>query len=547
MTSPRAALYARYSTDQQREASIADQLHAARRLAAQLGAEIVAEASDAAISGQAMANRPGFQEVMALARTGAIDLVLCEHTDRLTRDGGHAYDVYYDLAAQGVRIHTVNQGEIGLMHVGTSGLMSALFIDELRKKVRRGLEGVVREGRYTGAPAYGYRAAVAYDAAGERLRGLREIVPEEAEVVRRIFADTAAGLTAGEIVAALNREGVRTRTGRPWNRAAIHGRVDLPTGILRNELYRGRLVWGRVAKRKDRRTGKSTAAPNPAELQHRPAPDLRIVSDELWDAAHARLAARAQGEAKARRGSRRGPTLLGGLIRCGCCGGRMVSAGPKDLIRCSGRALYGQPCDNARTPSYAQVQARVLASVQANLLHPDVVAEAVRAYREAEAEAQAAAGRDRAHLQRQLTDARRRQAQLVARWEAEPDMPWAAIAPRHAELQTRIDDLTQALDAASHAEAAPETNKVATLPGAAAHHYRKAVEALADLASRPQDDTTLTAPDAAAREAVRALIDDVRIYPRAGRGQYAVDLTANLAPLLFSEPMRVAENGRIRL
>src|SRR4051794_10220569 len=83
----RAALYARFSTDQQSAASIPDQLALCRAHAARLGATVAdGDAfSDAAISGYATANRPGFNELMAGARAGRFDLVIAEHTDRLSR------------------------------------------------------------------------------------------------------------------------------------------------------------------------------------------------------------------------------------------------------------------------------------------------------------------------------------------------------------------------------------------------------------------------------------------------------------------------------
>lgn len=543
----RAALYARYSTDMQRAASIADQLHACRRLAAQLGARVVAEFSDAAISGQTMA-RPGFQDLMAAAERGELDLVIAEHTDRLSRDGGHSYDIYYELTARDVRIVTVNQGEIGLMHVGTAGLMSAMFIDELRKKVRRGLEGVVREGRYTGAPAYGYRVARAYDAAGERVRGLREIEPDEAAVVRRIFEAVAAGMTSGEVAAMLNAEAVPTRGGGRWHKAAILGAPADGTGILRNELYRGRLVWGRRTQRKDRRTGKVRSIPNPAERQVRDAPELRIVSDELWDRAHAQLARRTLTSTRPR-AQRRGPTLLGSLVRCGCCGSRMVFTGLGDTLRCAQRVQHQVECGNVRTPHYADVEARVLTAIEANLLHPDVVSDAARAFAEAEREAQATLGRRRAELERALADAQRRAARLIQ--QVEEGAPWAAVAARHGELTARAAELEAQLAAEPPAPVSTLLPSAAGLYRKAAQDVRKALALGADTAGpngKPGAKPTARAAaapdpvDQAAREGIRRLVNEITITPAEGRGRYEVQITANLAALLppTAETMRAA-------
>lgn len=512
----RTALYARYSTDMQRVASIADQQHANRRLADQLGGQVVKEFADAALSGQTLA-RPGFQAMMALVEAGELDLIIAEHTDRLTRDGGHSYDIYYELTARNVRLVTVNQGEIGLMQVGASGLMSALFIEELKKKVRRGLEGVIREGRYTGRPAFGYRMVRELDAKGDRRRGLREIDPAEAAIVRRIFEQAAAGMTSGEIAEQLNTEGARPRDGGLWHKAAILGSPANGTGILRNDLYRGRLVWGRKATRKDRRTGKSRQVDNPAERQVRPAPELRIVSDELWDKAHTQLAARAYAPGRPR-AQRRGPTLLGSLVRCGACGARMVFTGQRDFMRCAHRTNHQIECGNTRTPHYADVEARVLTAISANLLHPDVIAEGARAWQQAEAEARASAHRNRADLERALADADRRMARLVA--QVEEGMPWSAVAARHAELDARVAEIRRQLDAAPPAP-------VTILHPSAANLYRRAVENLTATLADPTDQ-----PTAEAREAIRALVDDVTVKPCETRGKYHVEVMANLAPIL---------------
>ncbi|HUZ11557.1 MAG TPA: recombinase family protein, partial [Caulobacteraceae bacterium] len=126
----RAALYARYSTDNQSDTSVEDQLVLCRRFAEKVGARVVREYSDAAISGQAIGNRPGVRGLVEAARRGECDLVIAEHTDRLSRAGSGGWEIYEDLKALGVRYVTVNQGEITAMHVGMSGTMSVVMIEE---------------------------------------------------------------------------------------------------------------------------------------------------------------------------------------------------------------------------------------------------------------------------------------------------------------------------------------------------------------------------------------------------------------------------------
>ena len=82
----RVALYARYSTDNQREASIEDQLRLCREHAANEKWTVVECYSDAAISGASIIRRPGIQRLLADAQSGQFEVVLAEALDRLSRD-----------------------------------------------------------------------------------------------------------------------------------------------------------------------------------------------------------------------------------------------------------------------------------------------------------------------------------------------------------------------------------------------------------------------------------------------------------------------------
>jgi DNA invertase Pin-like site-specific DNA recombinase len=197
----RAALYARFSTDKQSPTSVEDQLVVCRRYAEQIGARVVGEFADAGISGASMGNRPEARALLDCARRGECDVVIAEHLDRSSRAGSDSWAIYEDLKALGVRYFTVNQGEITAMHVGTSAMLSVMLLEENAKKTRRGLQGVVRSGRSAGGLSYGYAVRQTYDAKGERIRGLREIVPAEAEVVVRIFTSYARGESPQRIAA----------------------------------------------------------------------------------------------------------------------------------------------------------------------------------------------------------------------------------------------------------------------------------------------------------------------------------------------------------
>ncbi|MFK0300638.1 recombinase family protein [Brevundimonas sp. NPDC090276] len=146
----RAALYARFSSDLQKQTSIEDQFLACRTFAARQGIKIVDAYDDAAISGASTANRPGLLSMVRAAKRGEFNVVICEALDRLSRSQADIAAIYEDLRFHGVAIHTISEGAVDELHVGLKGTMNALFLQEIRRKTRRGLEGVVRDGRHTG-------------------------------------------------------------------------------------------------------------------------------------------------------------------------------------------------------------------------------------------------------------------------------------------------------------------------------------------------------------------------------------------------------------
>src|SRR5690606_30329294 len=103
---------------------------------------------------------------------------------------------------------TLSEGEVGSMHIGLGGTLSAIFLEQLAEKTRRGQIGRVEAGRIPGGLSYGYRAVKKIGADGELERGLREIDPDQAAIVQRIFAEYADGVGTIAIVRRLNEEGV---------------------------------------------------------------------------------------------------------------------------------------------------------------------------------------------------------------------------------------------------------------------------------------------------------------------------------------------------
>jgi DNA invertase Pin-like site-specific DNA recombinase len=320
------AIYARYSSDSQRDASIADQLRVCRDFATRQGWTVVHEFTDHAVSGATLL-RSGFQALMRDALNGRFEIVLAEALDRFSRDQEDTAGLFKRLTFAGVNIVTLAEGDITHLHVGFKGTMNALFLKDLADKTRRGLRGRVELGKSGGGLCYGYRVRRAtHDGVAT---GEREIVPADAEVVRRIFSVYSTGMSPKAIARQLNAERCPGPGGAPWNPSTIHGNPGRGTGILNNELYVGRLVWNRLRYVKDPNTGKRVSRPNsPSQWITTNVPELRIVDDELWSEVKARQAAMrritSNGDPSRFNRGRRPKFLFSGLTKCGECGGGYV-------------------------------------------------------------------------------------------------------------------------------------------------------------------------------------------------------------------------------
>ena len=204
----RSVVYARYSSNNQREASIEDQIRICRAHIEQQGWEYLTAYTDHAVSG-ASTLRPGYQKLLEDARAGSFEVVVAEALDRLSRDQADVASLYKHLSFLGIKIVTLAEGEITELHIGLKGTMNALFLKDLAQKTRRGLEGRVRQGKSAGGRAYGYDIVREYDAAGEPIRGARRINENEAKVVCLIFSDYASGRSSRAIAKSLNERRVR--------------------------------------------------------------------------------------------------------------------------------------------------------------------------------------------------------------------------------------------------------------------------------------------------------------------------------------------------
>jgi DNA invertase Pin-like site-specific DNA recombinase len=250
----RAVIYARFSSELQRDESIEDQVEVCRREAERQGWTVVKVYAVRAVSG-ASRFRPQYQQMITDVEQMQFDFLVCEALDRLGRKLADIADLHDRLSFCGIKIHTMATGPVTQLHIGMLGTMAQLYLSGLREKVWRGQLGRARQGRIPGGLAYGYKVITERDSSGG---GRRQIDEAEAAVVQRIFQDYAVGMSPRTIAKRLNDEGISGPSGREWRDTTIRGQVDRGTGLLNNSVYIGRLEWNRTAYVKNPHTGRKS-------------------------------------------------------------------------------------------------------------------------------------------------------------------------------------------------------------------------------------------------------------------------------------------------
>lgn len=358
----RTAAYARYSTDLQRDSSIEDQLRNIRQYCARENWPAPAVYSDAAISG-ARSDRPGFRKLLNEAGT-KFDVLLVDDLSRLSRDKDDTGKAIKRMTFAGVRVIGVSDGmdtsrDGYELDTGIRAVIGEHYLRDLAKKTHRGLTGRALSGSSAGGLPFGYRVA----AIGDRV-----IDVDQARIIRRIFVDYIAGVSARAIAAALNAEGVKSARGEAWCVSAIYGDRRRGIGILANPIYCGRQIWNRSRFVKHPDSGRRLRKERPeSEWIITEKPELAIVDRETWNAAQSRIRSRSAGGAlgQAKRMPRH---LLSGILRCAVCDGPMTAV---DAYRygCARHKDRGPAaCASTTKVQRKTADSQILAGIRAELL-----------------------------------------------------------------------------------------------------------------------------------------------------------------------------------
>ena len=543
----RAAIYARYSSNLQRPASIDDQVRRCRDEIARRGWQEVAVFSDREIPGTVARERDGYQRLQQGVRGRHFDVVVVDEISRLTRDPEELAGLRkrlrfsrVELVAPGDGLDTVAAPAAAAPIMLVKSLVNEAELEANAHRSRRGLEGRVLAGYHAGGAPYGYRTRPVHaDKPGDPpgtgpVVGYEYLVHDgEAEVIRRVFRLYADGLSTRQIAATLNGEAIpppgarwRNRTGvgkRTWSHGAIHGNPAKGLGILNNEKYTGRIIWNRTTWPRDPdRDGKQVRRELPEDRWVvREAPELRIVPQDLWQAVKVR---QRQRSSRIRHAVTvpRVPRLLSGLLTCGRCGARYVLRG-RQTYCCASRQNRGSiVCDCMATVNAIEAEQVIL-----GLLEPLFCDETVLTQLEAEVRKRLAQARRQrserksaeGNLKSQLAEVEAeigRLVQWIAKGKLVDDLERQMMA-----VEARRDHLRRER---AGARAAASTEGIAMLPGA----VRKIVSDLREMLKAGQVEKV--------KSALSRLVTSIEVHedPRPGRKRPGakLEVKGNLQALL---------------
>src|SRR5215510_14663684 len=285
-------------------------------------------------SGAEWKHRPGFNALLAaLEGSGRppFGVVIVSELSRIGRDTVRTPAAVMRIEEAGVEIRSyLSDAPISLadesseLHTIFHSLAASFERRRARQRTYDALRRRAEAGAVTGGRCFGYQNV--RNGQGYVQRVIDQV---EATTVRRIFTLYAEGDGLTRIAKQLNRDGIpapRSGTGS-WAPTAVRE-------ILRRPLYAGRVIWNRSQKITRRGTKAQRQRPEAEWLQHE-APELRIVSEALWQAVEQRrIRAATSCPSTTRAGQRRArplgtdlraSSLLSGLAQCAVCGSSLVA------------------------------------------------------------------------------------------------------------------------------------------------------------------------------------------------------------------------------
>lgn len=225
-----AVIYARYSSHNQKDASIEQQVEACLKYARELGLTVIDSYADRAVTGKTD-KRPQFQKLMKDAAKGRFDYVLAWKSNRMGRNMLQALQNAQRLNECGVQVFYAEEhfedNAAGRFALRSMMNMNQFYSENMAEDIQRGLLDNARQCKVCGSLPFGYKVSSDHR---------YEIDEPRAKVVQEIFKSIAAGKTIASIINSLNERGIKNRLGRPFNPNSF-------TGVLSNERYRGIFLY----------------------------------------------------------------------------------------------------------------------------------------------------------------------------------------------------------------------------------------------------------------------------------------------------------------
>lgn len=315
-----AAIYARFSSDNQREESIVAQLRACREYCKRKGYTIIKEYTDEAFTARSD-DRPAYQEMFKDAKQKNFGVIVFHKIDRNARN---EYDYYFhkaQLRKLGIHYEYVSQNiddsPEGQMMESVMVGMAAYYSRNLAKEVIKGLRENAYQAKHTGG-----KPPLGYDIDANQKYIINE---SEAETVRYIFSQYAQMATYAQIIDSLNAKGYRTKRGGTFGKNSLHD-------LLKNKKYIGTYTFGRVSGGHHEARNSHSDNPNMIEIKDAiPA----IIDKKTWDIVQERATSqKRKGQLHAKEFY-----LLSGLVYCEC-GSAMVGNRYMGTHRSKGKWLY---------------------------------------------------------------------------------------------------------------------------------------------------------------------------------------------------------------
>lgn len=313
-----AVIYARFSSHNQREESIEQQVAECESYAKLNHLTVIDVYSDSAKTGKTD-KRVQYQRLQRDAKKGKFQYIIAYKSNRIARNMFLALSFESEMEKYGVKVVYVKE-EFGNNAAGRFALRTMMNVNQfysenMAEDIKRGMNDNAEAGLSNGPLPYGYKR-------GEN--GKPVIDEGKADIVREIFKRAAAGTPIVHIANDLNMRGIKTKSGKPWGKNSFHS-------ILNNERYTGVYLYSNVRV--------EGGMP-------------QIVSKELFLKVQEHLKTKKNPQG---RHTENGEYLLTGKLKCGHCNSFMMGMSGTGK---SGKLHYYYSCQEARKHNCAKKNVR---------------------------------------------------------------------------------------------------------------------------------------------------------------------------------------------